>query len=219
MKNVSDCSRKSSFPTLKPRKKSLVTQRSSTHWSWWIPSLIVMDTFQGQNNAKIKALYLNNDCELVIVPHNLTNKFQPLDIKELHLPLIQRMVRRSCQWAVKRRCSSRWCESIEEKVRLEISACALDSWYVHLPKATERIDSEWIWQSWHNRGCQVSKWSIREDWKPFRWETSKWNVNVDLHNFYWRKHLKLLNARVFIFLYILPWSLIILLSFKSVNRI
>ena len=37
MKTVSDCSRKSSFPTLKLRKKSLITQRSCTHWSWWIP--------------------------------------------------------------------------------------------------------------------------------------------------------------------------------------
>ena len=31
MKNMSDCLRKSSFPTLKPRKKSLVTQKSNTH--------------------------------------------------------------------------------------------------------------------------------------------------------------------------------------------
>ena len=31
MKNVSDCSRKSSFLTLKPRKKSLITQRSSSN--------------------------------------------------------------------------------------------------------------------------------------------------------------------------------------------
>ena len=65
MKNVSDCSRKPSFPTLKPKE-------------WY--SLIVMDTFKDQDNAEIKALCLKNDCELVIVPHNLTNKFQPLDI-------------------------------------------------------------------------------------------------------------------------------------------
>ena len=42
--------------------------------------MIVMDTFKGQYNAEIKALCLKNDCKLVIVPHNLTNKFQPLDI-------------------------------------------------------------------------------------------------------------------------------------------
>ena len=55
-------------------------------------SLIVMDTFKGQDNAEIEALCLKKDCELVIVPHNLFNKFQPLDIsinqkaKEVHLP-------------------------------------------------------------------------------------------------------------------------------------
>ena len=43
-------------------------------------SLIVMDTFKGQDNADIKRFCLKNDCELVIVPYNLTNKFQPLDI-------------------------------------------------------------------------------------------------------------------------------------------
>ena len=39
-----------------------------------------MDTFKGQDNAEIKALCLKDDCNMVIVPHNLTNKFQPLDI-------------------------------------------------------------------------------------------------------------------------------------------
>ena len=40
----------------------------------------MMNTFKGQGNAKIKELCLKNDCELVIVPYNLINKFQPLDI-------------------------------------------------------------------------------------------------------------------------------------------
>ena len=39
-----------------------------------------MDTFKGEDNAEIKAICLKNDCELVIVPHNLTNKFHPYDI-------------------------------------------------------------------------------------------------------------------------------------------
>ena len=38
-------------------------------------SLIVMDTFKCQDNAKVKELCSKNECELVIVPHNLTNKF------------------------------------------------------------------------------------------------------------------------------------------------
>ena len=49
----------------------------------WLPKgavLIVMDTFKGQDNAEIKAICLKNDCELVIVPHNLINKFHPYDI-------------------------------------------------------------------------------------------------------------------------------------------
>ena len=41
-------------------------------------SLIVIDTFKGQDNESIESLCLDN-CDLVIVPHNLTNKFQPLD--------------------------------------------------------------------------------------------------------------------------------------------
>ena len=39
-----------------------------------------MDTFKCQDNEEMKQLYAKNNCELVIVPHNLTNKFQPLDI-------------------------------------------------------------------------------------------------------------------------------------------
>ena len=60
------------------------------HWQQWQPpafapakeqySLIVMDTFKGQDNAEIRALCLKNDCKLVIVPHNLTDKLQPLEI-------------------------------------------------------------------------------------------------------------------------------------------
>ena len=42
-------------------------------------SLIIMDTFKGQGNEEMKRLYAKNNCELIIVPHNLTNKFQPLD--------------------------------------------------------------------------------------------------------------------------------------------
>ena len=38
-------------------------------------SLIVMDTFKCQDNAEVKELCSKNECELVIVPHNSTNKF------------------------------------------------------------------------------------------------------------------------------------------------
>ena len=44
-------------------------------------SLIIMDTFKGQDNKEMKRLCAKNNRELVIVPQNLTNKFQSLDIK------------------------------------------------------------------------------------------------------------------------------------------
>ena len=43
-------------------------------------SLNVTDTFKGQDNDTLKGLCSQNNCEVVIVPHNLTHKFQPLDI-------------------------------------------------------------------------------------------------------------------------------------------
>ena len=43
-------------------------------------SLIIMDTFKGQGNDEVAKLCRSNNCALIVVPHNLTNKFQPLDI-------------------------------------------------------------------------------------------------------------------------------------------
>ena len=43
-------------------------------------SLIIMDTFKGQDNEAVLELCRKNNCEVIIVPHNLTNKFHPLDI-------------------------------------------------------------------------------------------------------------------------------------------
>lgn len=61
------------FPFLKRKKKELGYPDEQK-------SLIIMDTFKGQDNDDVKKLCTKNNCELVIVPHNLTNKFQPLDI-------------------------------------------------------------------------------------------------------------------------------------------
>ena len=43
-------------------------------------SLVIMDTFKGYDNDELRKLCMSNNCEAVIVPHNLTNKFQPLDL-------------------------------------------------------------------------------------------------------------------------------------------
>ena len=39
-----------------------------------------MDTFKGQDNDTLKKLCDENNCDVVIVPHNLTNKSQPFDL-------------------------------------------------------------------------------------------------------------------------------------------
>ena len=39
-----------------------------------------MDTFKRQDNEEVAKVCRENNCFLIIVPHNLTNKFQPLDI-------------------------------------------------------------------------------------------------------------------------------------------
>ena len=38
-------------------------------------SLVIMDTFKGQDNEQVGKLCCENNCVVVIVPHNLTNKF------------------------------------------------------------------------------------------------------------------------------------------------
>ena len=61
------------FPYLKQVKESL-------HFPKEQMSFIIMDTFKGQDNDLFLDLCKKNFCQVAIVPHNLTNKFQPLDI-------------------------------------------------------------------------------------------------------------------------------------------
>ena len=41
-------------------------------------SLVIMDTFKGQDNSVFKQLFEKHFCEVVIVRHNLRNKSQQL---------------------------------------------------------------------------------------------------------------------------------------------
>ena len=43
-------------------------------------NLVIMGTFKGQNNEEVAKLCRENNYVFIIVPHNLTNTFQPLDI-------------------------------------------------------------------------------------------------------------------------------------------
>ena len=60
-----------------------------------------MDTFRGHGNEEMKTLWKENDCELVIVPHNLTNKFQPLGISVKQLA--KKIISHKCnKWYAKK---------------------------------------------------------------------------------------------------------------------
>ena len=61
------------FPYFSTKKKELGYPEDQR-------SLIIVDTFKGQGNEEMKRLCAKNNCDLIIIPHNLTNKFQPLDI-------------------------------------------------------------------------------------------------------------------------------------------
>ena len=43
-------------------------------------SLVIMDTCKGQDNDEMRKFCAKNSCEIAIIPRNLTNKFQLLDI-------------------------------------------------------------------------------------------------------------------------------------------
>ena len=42
--------------------------------------LIIMDTFKGQDNDTLKKLCDETNCDVVLVPRNVANKFKPLDL-------------------------------------------------------------------------------------------------------------------------------------------
>ena len=42
--------------------------------------LVIMSAFKGQYSDDLRELCVRNNCEIVIVPQNLTNNFQPLDV-------------------------------------------------------------------------------------------------------------------------------------------
>ena len=88
------------FPYLKSKKEELGYPKKQY-------SLIVMDTFKGQDNADIKKLCLKNDCELVIVPYDLTNKFQPLDIS----------INQKAKKFVSHKFSTRYSDRVSEQLR------------------------------------------------------------------------------------------------------
>ena len=61
------------FPYLDQIKKNMAYPKEQM-------SLVIIDTFKGQNNDDLRELCAKNNCDVVIIPHNLPYKFQPLDV-------------------------------------------------------------------------------------------------------------------------------------------
>ena len=49
-----------------------------------------MDTFKGQDNDTLRELCGENNCDVVILPDNLTNKFQPVNL----------LVKKVAEWVI-----------------------------------------------------------------------------------------------------------------------
>ena len=76
-------------------------------------SLVIMDTFKGQDNNVLKELCEKNFCEVVIVPHNLTNKFQPLDIS----------VNKAAKSFISEKYNTWMAKEVSNQLQREISPC------------------------------------------------------------------------------------------------
>ena len=51
-------------------------------------SLLIMDTFKGQDNDEMRKFCAKNSCEIVIIPHNLTNRFRLVSLRSYIVTLI-----------------------------------------------------------------------------------------------------------------------------------
>ena len=87
-----------------------------------------MDTFKGQDNDRLIELCSENYCEVVIVPHNLTNKFQPLDISvnKAAKTFIEKMCNEWCSNEVATKRQSHWSKDHFKIVRSQAMTCILD---------------------------------------------------------------------------------------------
>ena len=72
-----------------------------------------MDTFKGQDNDEVAKRCHKNNCALIIVPHNLTNKFQPLDIT----------VNKPAKSFIKEKCNMWYTEQVAKQLN-EVKALA-----------------------------------------------------------------------------------------------
>ena len=76
-------------------------------------SLVIMDTFKGQDNNLLKELCEKNFCEVLVVPHSLTNKFQPLDIS----------FNKTATSFISKKCNTQMAKEMTNQLQGETSPC------------------------------------------------------------------------------------------------
>ena len=76
-------------------------------------ALVIMDTSKGQDNNVLKESSEKIFCEMVIVPHNLTNKFQPLDI----------LVNKPAKSFISKKYNTWMAKEVSNQLQREISPC------------------------------------------------------------------------------------------------
>ena len=66
---------KAIFPYVDQIKENMTYQKQKM-------SLMIMDNFKGQDNDDLRELCTKSNWEIVIIPQNLANKFQRLDLTQ-----------------------------------------------------------------------------------------------------------------------------------------
>ena len=100
-----------------------------------------MDTFKGQDNEVMKSLCNKNNCELVIAPHNLTNKFQPLDLT-INQKAKKYVSSKFNEWyaeRVSKQLMNGKAPGFVETKRFEASTCKMDRGNVWVSKAAKGV--------------------------------------------------------------------------------
>ena len=107
-----------------------------------------MDTFKGQDNDTLKKLCTENNCDVVIVPHNLTNKFQPLDL--------------SVNKAAKSFVQNKYNDGFAEQVftQLQNGKDPTDVKILSKLSALKPIHARWI-VDWYNHVIKVTEMIVR----------------------------------------------------------
>ena len=105
-----------------------------------------MNTFMGQDNAEIKEFCSENQCELEIVPHQVTSKFKLFDIT-INQKAKKFISHNFSTWYGDQVSNQLKRDVVSGNVKVSLKALEykLNNWNAWLPEATERLDLKLVW--------------------------------------------------------------------------